>query len=163
MGSNDATIDHVTIMGQKIRFALFGPEDAERTLLVFNGIGASLDAVAPVAGHFQRTRILTFDVPGVGGSPTPLIPYRFAWLSRMTARLLDALGIGDVDVAGVSWGGPAAQQFVYDHQDRCRSLTLCATSAGMVMIPGNINVIRKMATPKRYLDPEHMQNIGPDI
>ncbi|MEM1374717.1 MAG: poly(3-hydroxyalkanoate) depolymerase [Pseudomonadota bacterium] len=163
MGSNDATIDHVTIMGQKIRFALFGPEDAERTLLVFNGIGASLDAVAPVAGHFQRTRILTFDVPGVGGSPTPLIPYRFAWLSRMTARLLDALGIGDVDVAGVSWGGAAAQQFVYDHQDRCRSLTLCATSAGMVMIPGNINVIRKMATPKRYLDPEHMQNIGPDI
>lgn len=156
-------IDHVTIMGQKIRYALYGPEDAERTLLVFNGIGASLDAVAPVAGHFERTRILTFDVPGVGGSPTPLVPYRFAWLSRMTRRLLDELGIQNVDVAGVSWGGAAAQQFVYDHQDRCNSLTLCATSAGMVMIPGNINVIRKMATPKRYLDPDHMAKIGPDI
>ena len=156
-------IDHVTIMGQKIRYALFGPEDAERTLLVFNGIGASLDAVAPVAGHFERTRILTFDVPGVGGSPTPLIPYRFSWLSRMTRRLLDELGIQEVDVAGVSWGGAAAQQFVYDHLDRCNSLTLCATSAGMVMIPGNINVLRKMATPKRYLDPDHMAKVGPDI
>ncbi|MEO0566463.1 MAG: poly(3-hydroxyalkanoate) depolymerase [Pseudomonadota bacterium] len=155
--------DHITIMGQKTRYAFFGPEEAERTLLVYNGIGASLEAVAPVAKHFKRTRILTFDVPGVGGSPTPLIPYRFSWLSRMTARMLDALDVGEVDVAGVSWGGAAAQQFAYDHQDRCRSMTLCATSAGMVMIPGNINVLRKMATPKRYLDPDHMMNIGPDI
>ncbi|MEM8776725.1 MAG: poly(3-hydroxyalkanoate) depolymerase [Pseudomonadota bacterium] len=153
----------ITVMGQKIRYAFFGPEDAERTLLVFNGIGASLDAVAPVASFFKRTRILTYDVPGVGGSPTPLIPYRFTWLSRMTARLLDALDVGEVDVAGVSWGGAAAQQFVYDHQDRCRTMTLCATSAGMVMIPGNVQVLRKMATPKRYLDPEHMAKIGPDI
>ncbi|MEM6727369.1 MAG: poly(3-hydroxyalkanoate) depolymerase [Pseudomonadota bacterium] len=154
---------YITLMGQKLRYAFFGPEDAERTLLVFNGIGASLDAVRPVAGYFERTRILIFDVPGVGGSPTPLIPYRFAWLSRMSARLLDALGIDKVDVLGVSWGGAAAQQFVYDNQDRCLSLTLCATSAGLVMVPGNINVIRKMATPKRFLDPEHMKNIGPDI
>ena len=42
-------------------------------------------------------------------------------------------------------------------------MTLCATSAGMVMIPGNVQVLRKMATPKRYLAPEHMLNIGPDI
>ncbi|MEL6736352.1 MAG: alpha/beta fold hydrolase [Pseudomonadota bacterium] len=124
----EQTIDDITIMGQKIRYALFGPADADRTLLVFNGIGASLDAVAPVAGFFERTRILTFDVPGVGGSPTPLIPYRFSWLSRMTARLLNALEIDEVDVAGVSWGGAAAQQFTYDHQDRVNSLTLCATS-----------------------------------
>ena len=162
MKDNTVTGD-IKVMGQKIRYAFFGPEDADRTLLVFNGIGASLDAVAPVAGYFERTRILTFDVPGVGGSPTPLIPYRFVWLSRMTARLLDALGVGEVDVAGVSWGGAAAQQFVYDHQSRCRSMTLCATSAGMVMIPGNVQVLRKMATPKRYMDPDHMMNIGPDI
>ena len=162
MKDNTVTGD-IKVMGQKIRYAFFGPEDADRTLLVFNGIGASLDAVAPVAGYFERTRILTFDVPGVGGSPTPLIPYRFVWLSRMTARLLDALGVGEVDVAGVSWGGAAAQQFVYDHQSRCRSMTLCATSAGMVMIPGNVQVLRKKATPKRYMDPDHMMNIGPDI
>ena len=163
MPKSEIATDTITVMGQKIRYAFFGPEDAARTLLVFNGIGASLDAVAPVSGYFGRTRILTFDVPGVGGSPTPLIPYRFAWLSRMTARLLDKLGVDEVDVLGVSWGGAAAQQFVYDHQSRCRSMTLCATSAGMVMVPGNVKVLRKMATPKRYLDPEHMVNIGPDI
>ena len=42
-------------------------------------------------------------------------------------------------------------------------MTLCDTSAGMVMIPGNIQVLRKMATLKRYLDPDHMLTIGPDI
>lgn len=155
--------EHVAVMGQKIRYAFFGSEDASRTLLVYNGIGASLEAVASVAESFKRTRILTFDVPGVGGSPTPLVPYRFSWLSRMTARLLDTLNVDEVDVAGVSWGGAAAQQFAYDYQDRCRTMTLCATSAGMIMVPGNLNVLSKMATPKRYMDPEYMMKIGPDI
>ena len=85
--------------------ALFGPPEAERTLLLFNGIGASLETVAPFAAHFRDTRIVTFDVPGVGGSPTPALPYRLSWLSRLAARLLDVLGIGEVDVFGVSWGG----------------------------------------------------------
>lgn len=153
----------ITITGQDIRVALMGPKDAERTLLIFNGIGASLESVEPFASHFQRTRLITFDVPGVGGSPTPLIPYRFTTLSRMTRRLLDKLDIDKVDVFGVSWGGALAQQFAYDSQDRCLSLTLAATSAGFVMVPGNISVLMKMATPKRYTDPMHMVNIGPDI
>jgi len=102
-------------------------------------------------------------VPGVGGSPTPALPYRFTWLSRLAARLLDRLGIGEVDVFGVSWGGALAQQFVHDHPDRPRSLTLAATSAGFVMVPGGLGVLRKMATPRRYTDPDYMMKIGPDI
>ncbi|MEO0343166.1 MAG: poly(3-hydroxyalkanoate) depolymerase [Pseudomonadota bacterium] len=156
-------IKFTTIMGQKIRYALMGPKDADRTLLAFNGIGASLEAVIPFANFFERTRILTFDVPGVGESPTPLVPYRFTWLALLSAKLLDELGIGEVDVTGVSWGGAAAQQFVYNYQDRVRTMTLCATSAGMVMVPGNIDVLRKMATPKRYMDPGHMMKIAPEI
>ena len=42
-------------------------------------------------------------------------------------------------------------------------MTLAATSAGFVMVPGSLKVIMKMATPKRYTDPQHMLNIGPDI
>ena len=140
-----------------------GPADAERTLLVFNGIGASLETVAPFAEHFHRTRIVTFDVPGVGGSPAPSLPYRMSWLSRLARRLLDKLGIGAVDVFGVSWGGAVAQQFVHDHPERCRTLTLAATSAGFVMVPGNLRVLTKMATPRRYTDPDFMLKVGPDI
>lgn len=156
-------IGFVEINGQTLRFARMGVPHAERTLLVFNGIGASLETAIPIARRFERTQMLIFDVPGVGGSPTPLIPYRMAHLSRLSRRFLDHLGVGEVDVLGVSWGGAAAQQFVFDNQKRVRSMVLCATSAGMVMVPGQLKVMAKMATPKRYLDPEHMLKIGPDI
>ena len=153
----------ITVMGQDWNVAVVGPEDAEHTLLLCNGIGASLDTIGPFATHFKRTRLVAFDVPGVGRSPTPAMPYRFANLSRMLGRILDHLGIDEVDVFGVSWGGALAQQFAYDHQKRCRSLTLAATSAGMVMVPGNISVLSKMITPKRYTDPDYLFSIAAEI
>ncbi|MFV0299546.1 MAG: poly(3-hydroxyalkanoate) depolymerase [Paracoccus sp. (in: a-proteobacteria)] len=153
----------ITFLGQELRYALFGRSDAARTMLFFNGIGASLDTAATFASHFRDTRILIFDVPGVGGSPTPSIPYRMTWLTRMAARLLDALKIDKVDVFGVSWGGAVAQQFAYDFPQRTLSLVLAATSAGSVMVPGNPRVLMKMATPKRYTDPSYMLTVGPDI
>jgi poly(3-hydroxyalkanoate) depolymerase len=153
----------IELGGQELRYAVLGKAEGARTLLVFNGIGASLDTAAPFAGHFRDTRIVIFDVPGVGGSPTPALPYRFTWLARLAARLLDALEIGRVDVFGVSWGGAAAQQFAHDFPKRTRSLTLAATSAGFVMVPGDPRVLMKLATPKRYTDPGHMLKIGPDI
>ncbi|HRO09930.1 poly(3-hydroxyalkanoate) depolymerase [Amaricoccus sp.] len=151
------------IAGQDVRVAIHGAESASRTLLVFNGIGASLETVAPFATHFRDTRVVTFDVPGVGGSPTPALPYRFAWLTRLAARLLDALGIGEVDVFGVSWGGALAQQFAHDFPARCRSLTLAATCAGFVMVPGSPRVLKQLATPRRYADPAHLLTVGPDL
>jgi poly(3-hydroxyalkanoate) depolymerase len=160
-GNADIRILHVA--GQVLRVAMMGPVDAERTLLVFNGIGASLETVAPFAERFRRTRIVTFDVPGVGGSPAPRLPYRLSWLSRLASRLLDKLDIGAVDVFGVSWGGALAQQFVHDHPERSRTLTLAATSAGFVMVPGDPRVLLKLATPRRYTDPDYMLTVGPDI
>jgi len=159
----EADIRTLRVAEQNLRVATMGPADAERTLLVFNGIGASLETVAPFAERFRRTRIVTFDVPGVGGSPAPNLPYRLSWLSRLAGRLLDKLDIGAVDVFGVSWGGALAQQFVHDHPERSRTLTLAATSAGFVMVPGDPKVLSKLATPRRYTDPEYMLKIGPDI
>jgi poly(3-hydroxyalkanoate) depolymerase len=151
------------VAGQTLRIATMGPVEAERTLLVFNGIGASLEAVEPFAERFRRTRIVTFDVPGVGGSPTPRLPYRLSWLSRLADRLLDELDIGAVDVFGVSWGGALAQQFAHDHPERSRTLTLAATSAGFIMVPGHPRVISKLATPHRYTNADYMLTVGPDI
>jgi poly(3-hydroxyalkanoate) depolymerase len=151
------------VAGQQVRVALYGRPDAGRTLLLFNGIGAALELVAPFATAFGDTRVVTFDVPGVGGSPAPVLPYRFSGLARLAARLLDALGIAEVDVFGVSWGGAIAQQFARDHADRCRSLTLAATCAGFVMAPGDPRVLARIATPRRYSDPAYLLAVGPDI
>jgi poly(3-hydroxyoctanoate) depolymerase len=161
--TGNVDIRTLPIAGQDLRVAMMGPAGAERTLLVFNGIGASLEAVVPFAERFRRTRIVTFDVPGVGGSPASKLPYRLSWLSRLAVRLLDKLDIGAVDVFGVSWGGALAQQFVHDHPERSRTLTLAATSAGVVMVPGDLRVLAKLATPRRYADPTYMLTVGPDI
>jgi len=153
----------ITAQGQDWNVVVYGPNDAERTLLLCNGIGASVDTIGTFVQHFKRTRLVAFDVPGVGQSPTPLLPYRFSNLTRMLNNILDQLGIGQVDVFGVSWGGGLAQQFAYDFQQRCQSLTLAATAAGMIMVPGNQKVLSKMATPKRYMDPNYMMSVGAEV
>lgn len=153
----------ISVGGQRWNVAVAGAEDADRTLLICNGIGASVETLGPFAAHFKRTRLIGFDVPGVGGSPTPALPYRMTNLTRMIDQILDRLGADRVDVFGVSWGGALAQQFVRDHPARSRSLTLAATTAGFVMVPGSISVLRKMATPRRYADPDYMMQVGAEI
>ncbi len=153
----------IKVLGQEWNVATIGPDDAEHTLVLCNGIGASVDTIKPFARHFSGCRIISFDVPGVGDSPTPVIPYRFKNLTRMINRILDVLGAGKVHIFGVSWGGALAQQFAYDFQNRCRSLTLAATAAGMVMVPGNLAVLSKMVTPRRYTDPNFMMTVGAEI
>ena len=91
------------------------------------------------------------------------MPYRPWTLARLSAQLLDQLGYGEVDVLGVSWGGALAQQFAFQQAARCRRLVLAATSPGHLMVPGRLTVLLKMATPRRYKDPEYMQRIAGDI
>lgn len=147
--------------GQMLRV---GVRRGERpALLLFNGIGASIELVAPFLDALQGPETIIFDVPGVGGSPAPTLPYRPWTLARLTARLLDQLGHAQVDVLGVSWGGALAQQFAFQHASRCRRLILAATSPGHLMVPGKLTVLLKMATPRRYKDPDYMQRIAGDI
>lgn len=147
-----------TVGWQTYRTAIWRAEKrtAERPLLFFNGIGANLELIQPLADAMTERDIITFDMPGVGGSPAPVIPYR-AWGACYTAAtILDRFGFGDVDVLGVSWGGAMAQQFALQYRRRTKKLILAATSMGMVMVPGNYDVLSKMATPQRYTDPEYM-------
>ena len=84
-------------------------------------------------------------------------------LAGLSARLLDELGHEQVDVLGFSWGGAVAQQFAYQQSKRCRRLILAATSPGHLMVPGRLTVLLKMATPRRYKDPDYMKRIAGDI
>jgi poly(3-hydroxyoctanoate) depolymerase len=153
----------VTIGAQQLRVAEGGAPRARRVLLLFNGIGASVETVRSFTAHFKRTRVITFDVPGVGDSPTPLLPYRLRQVADLAAGLLDLMKLKEVDVFGVSWGGAAAQEFAIRHPGRCRTLTLAATSAGFVMLPGPPSVLRKLMSPRRYLDPAHLVEIGGEL
>ena len=149
--------------GQTLRVGIRPGHDKRRPLLIFNGIGANIELVEPFLDALPGPEAIVFDMPGVGGSPAPRLPYRPSTLARLTAQLLDQLGHAEVDVLGVSWGGAPAQQFAFQRAARCHRLVLAATSAGHLMVPGRLSVLLKMATPRRYRDPEYMRRIAGDI
>ena len=144
-------IQTVSLDGQTLRVGIWRGNETSPPLVVFNGIGANLELIQPFADALGDVEVVVFDVPGVGGSPAPLVPYRFATLAVMTDKLLGKLGYeGPVDILGVSWGGALAQQFAYMYPYRCRRLVLAATSPGVIMVPGRLSVLSKLVGARRY-------------
>jgi long-chain fatty acid transport protein len=159
-------VDKADVDEHIIRFGLTEGAPGTFPLLIFNGIGANLELVTPFSAALAKQGIGTvvFDVPGVGGSLAPRLPYRFSSLARLAVGLLKTLAIASpVDALGVSWGGALAQQFAHQYPSQCRRLLLAATSPGAVMVPGRLGAIVKLATPRRYLDRHYMAKIGGEI
>ena len=153
-----ATIRMMEAGGRTLRVAhwrLDTPSD-HPPILFFNGIGANIEAVAPLAEMLTERAFVMFDMPGTGESPDPTLPYNpftMAWTARL---ILDQLSVDEVDVMGVSWGGAMAQHFALQYPKRTRRLVLAATTPGMLMVPGNPAALTKMANPRRYIDPKFM-------
>jgi poly(3-hydroxyalkanoate) depolymerase len=157
-------LSDVEVDGRPLRVGRWPGKGDGPPLLVFNGIGANIELLEPFAGALDGIEVVTFDVPGTGGSPLPALPYRFSTLARLAERLLDALGYdAAVDVLGVSWGGGLAQQFAHQCASRCRRLILAATSAGAIMVPGRPSALVKLLSPRRYRDPEYLREVGPAL
>ncbi|MFN5128585.1 MAG: alpha/beta fold hydrolase [Sphingomonadaceae bacterium] len=156
--SRAPTFSMETVDGRTLRVAVWRASKATTKLpiLFFNGIGANIEAMAPMAELLDDRDFITFDMPGIGGSPDPVVPYNAILMSRIAALLLDRFDMLIVDVMGVSWGGAMAQQFALQNTARTNKLILVATSAGMLMVPGNPASLVKMADPRRYIDPEFM-------
>jgi poly(3-hydroxyoctanoate) depolymerase len=156
----------INVHGTQIYVAIRPGDDSGPPLLLINGIGANLelfepfiDALGNVGG--QKIGTICFDIPGVGGSPLPHFPMRFHGLARLVAQMLDVLGHQVVDVLGISWGGGLAQQFAHQYPWRCRRLILASTSTGGISVPGRLDVLAKMLSPRRYFEPSYMETIAP--
>jgi poly(3-hydroxyalkanoate) depolymerase len=156
--SRAPTFSMETVDGRTLRVAVWRASKATTKLpiLFFNGIGANIEAMAPMAELLDDRDFITFDMPGIGGSPDPVVPYNAILMARIAALLLDRFDMPLVDVMGVSWGGAMAQQFALQNTARTNKLILVATSAGMLMVPGNPAALVKMADPRRYIDPDFM-------
>jgi len=159
-------IDHIS--GHTIRYAVttgWADTRARPPLLVFNGIGASLELMNPVIDAFGRhgISVVAFDVPGTGGSPTPSLPYRLPRVARTARDLLHHLQINTVDVLGVSWGGALAQEFVHQYPATVRRLVLATTSPGVVMVPGQPSALLRLVSPRRYFDPDYRKRVGGEL
>lgn len=122
-----------------------------RPLLMLNGIGMNLELLAPVARALPEREVICFDMPGIGGSPDPVLPYTIPSMALTTASLLDLLGIEQVDILGISWGGALTQQFAFQHRARTGRIVLAATaSGGATMVPGNSSMLAHLSDPREY-------------
>jgi poly(3-hydroxyalkanoate) depolymerase len=153
---------YVTAGGQRIRVNV--RQGTGVPLVLCNGIGASLEVLDPLVEQMDpELTVVRFDVPGTGGSPTSLAPYGLPYLAWVLGRVLSKLGIGVVDVLGLSWGGGLAQQFAFQNPRRCRRLVLVATGTGALMVPAHPRVLAKMLTPRRFSDPDYAASIAGDL
>jgi poly(3-hydroxyalkanoate) depolymerase len=156
-------IRQVDTCGTTLRVAIWPGKSKRTPLLLFNGIGASLELLAPFADALGDIETIAFDVPGTGESSLPPIPYRMWMLSMLASRVLTILGYDRIDALGVSWGGAIAQQFALQNPRRCRRLVLAATSQGFLMLPGKLSVLAKFFTPRRFNDPVFRRAVAGEI
>jgi poly(3-hydroxyalkanoate) depolymerase len=155
---------NLTIGGRSIRVSVREGTADWPPLLLCNGIGASLELFQPFVDALDPRRpVIRFDMPGVGGSPSPVLPYHLITLPGLLAGLLDQLGYAQADVLGISWGGGLAQQFALSRPDRVRRLVLVATAPGTIMVPGNPRVLLRMLTPRRHRDPGYAARVAGEL
>ena len=101
----------VTAGDRQLRVAIRPGTGGGPPLLVCNGIGTPLEALAPFTSAMDPAiEVVRFDVPGVGGSPVPRLPYTIQCLARLAVQMLGELGYDRFDTLGISWGGGLAQQ-----------------------------------------------------
>jgi poly(3-hydroxyoctanoate) depolymerase len=158
-----ADVSIIDIDGQLLRVARDPGRDDAPPLLLINGLGANLELLEPLVQALRDVETIRVDLPGTGGSPALRIPYRPHGLATLLNNALDKLGYEEVDLLGVSLGGAIAQQFAWQHADRVRRLVLVSTGTGAIMVPGAPSALFSMLTPRRFVDPDYLARIAPDL
>jgi len=119
-----------------LRISMRVQEGSGDPLLLINGMTRPLESWDPFTRELQGRTIVSFDAPGVGGSPTTVRPLSIAELATVAVAVLDAAGLTDADVLGYSHGGAVAQELVHNTPGRVRGLILASTSCGVGATPG---------------------------
>lgn len=97
-------------------------------LILIMGLGADgqrwEDHVNAYAEHF---RCIMMDNRGAGQSDKPIGPYTTEMMAEDTAGLMEALGIENARVAGISMGSGIAQNLALNHPGLVRSMVLISS------------------------------------
>jgi 3-oxoadipate enol-lactonase len=106
-----------------------GPADAP-VLLLSNSLGADLAMWDPqVPALSERFRVVRYDTRGHGRSPVPDGDSTIDDLADDVIALLDRLGVGQANVAGLSVGGMTALRLAVRDPDRVATLSVLCSSA----------------------------------
>jgi len=110
-------------------YSVTGPATAP-VLVLGGSLGTSREMWRPqLPALTDRFRVLRYDHPGHGGTPTPSGRYSIERLVRDVLTLLDHLGVERCHYAGLSLGGMVGMGLAASAPDRVDRLALLCTSA----------------------------------
>jgi pimeloyl-ACP methyl ester carboxylesterase len=133
----------VKVGNRTLRFRV---EGSGPPLLLLNGLTRPLESWEPFVAALSNRTVVTFDAPGIGESPEPIVPLSIKMLAAVAASVLDEVGLECVDVLGISHGGAVAQQFAATFPVRLNRLVLVATSCGVGSTLGNWRALNELTT-----------------
>jgi pimeloyl-ACP methyl ester carboxylesterase len=142
-GSGSLTMSRVTIDGMTIAYrrAGVGP-----SLVLLHGFTQDSRVWRPqLEGLADAFTVVAWDAPGAGQSDDPPEPYGIDRWAECLARFLDAVGIDDAAVCGLSWGGLLAQELYRRHPAKVDSLILADTYAGWTGSLGRQSASERLA------------------
>ena len=87
-GEDAIDVRTITVGRQPLCVATTRGPEGRPPLLLFNGIGANWQLAKPFLHALTNTAAIIFDVPGIGGSPLPSLPYRPSTLARLAAGVV---------------------------------------------------------------------------
>ena len=126
----------VQVAGHRVHYLVEGPTDGPTVLLV-HGLGGSADDWRNLAPWLAKAgyRVYLPDLPGYGRSEQPAdFSYSMPDEAEVVVGFLDALGLKQVDLGGLSMGGWIVQHIAARHPERVRRLMLF-DSAGLYEKP----------------------------
>lgn len=132
----------VTVGDIEMAYETSGPPDGP-ALLAIMGLTGSMGHWRDFPQRFaDRHRVIAFDNRGAGRTSAPAGAYSTAQLARDALGLLDALGVDEAHVFGVSMGGMIALELALQAPARVKRLVLgCATHGGPASSPPEADVI----------------------
>jgi 3-oxoadipate enol-lactonase len=135
-------------------------------VVVLHGLGLSRDVFAPVLPALAaRFRVVRLDLRGHGASPAPDPPEPYSHHEDVLATL-DAMGLAQVDVVGLSLGGGVAVDLALAHPARVRRLArLAPVLSGWAWSPAwvagfrTVRAVGNVSGPRAALEAWHAHSL----
>lgn len=125
-------LDWIDAGGVRTRYLEAGPADAPVVLMLHGTAGSVENFCANIAAYAKRFRVIAIDMLGCGLTDKPEFDYLIKDYAAHARDVLDAMGIAQADVVGVSLGSWVGAALALAHPGRVRRLVMVAP-AGIII------------------------------